>query len=554
MSFLAPQVAAGEYGYHRTTMGRSQRKEAARARRDRERGNARRRATWITLSLATVLSLQLWSSWGKFGLPFLDTRLHYNYDNAEFTFRARCGNRNGDLRSQFGVTANAYSRWGERSGEPWYYTDHPFLVKALFQQYTKIVSTEEWASRAFYFAVSFAIATGLYTLLLQTTGSLLASLAGAATLVSLPLFAVYQTCVKFETDGMLVSVWLFVALTAYLREGKRRALAVYGILTAVAFLVHWTAALFVGAVGTYLLIASWRGKDPTPKRALAVTVSAGILGIGLLVASMSYIQRGWHAAWGHLARAFAVRSAPIPAGTWWARQWSFSKANFTGLFPWLVVGLSLFLAGRWCWSTYAQRKPPTQPLWSARLLVLFVLSTLTVACVWLFSFPQGSFIHKYWQYWFCLAIAALVAAFLASVRTTVFGFAAGTVACCGLVIYLFSAARASYAGVLGEQLGTTEDIVFLSSLREDRFSRMVFVPVSETPLNQWFDGPLFEYYTDRRVVTAASGGDLHVGDKVLVLRYRQRGDVIAALSDWSHKALVSEKCGSRLCAYDVADR
>ncbi len=465
------------------------RTQAGGARRDPERGSAGRRPLWIALSLASVLALQLWACWGKLGLPFLDTRLHYNYDNANFTFKARSGNRNGDLRSQLGVTMNAYSRWGERAGEPAYYTDHPFLVKALFQQYTKIVGTPEWASRSFYLVVSFLIAAGTYTILLQTTGSLLASLAAAATLVSLPLFAVYQTCVKFETDGMLVSVWVFVSLTAYLRHGTRRALTGYGILTGLAFLVHWTAALFVCVIGAYLLMASSRARDPAMKRALVVTATAAILGIGALFACMSYLQRGSSAAWGALAGSFARRSASIPAETWWERQWVYSQKNFSEGLPWLVLGLSLFLAGRWLWSRFAQPKASTAPLQGEHLLALFFVSTLAVACVWQFAFPQGSFVHVYWQYWFCLPIAMVVAAFIASLRTLPFAFAAGNLACAALVMSLLAASRASYAGVFGDQLGTNEDIAFLSSLREDRFNRLVFVPLADTPLNQWFQGP-----------------------------------------------------------------
>ncbi len=513
--------------------------------------NARRKSVWIALSLAGVLALQLWVCWDKLGLPFLDTRLHYNYDNAAFTFKARSGNRNGDLRSQFGVTMNSYSRWGERMGKPTYYTDHPFLVKALFQQYTRIVGTREWASRSFYLAVSFAIAAGLYTILLQTTGSLLASLAGTATLVSLPLFSVYQTCVKFETDGMLVSVWLFAALMAYFRDGTKRTLTFYGVLTGLAFLFHWTAVLFVGALTTYLVVAYLRRRNPTVKAALLVTVSAGILGMGALLAGTSYLQGGWGAARGALAKSYTTRSTSIPAGAWWAKQWIYSRMNFSEALPWLVLGVSLFLAGRWVWSRFTQSKAPIMPLPSAQLLVLFFVSTLAVACAWQLCFPQGSFIHVYWQYWFCLPIATLVAAFLASLRTTRFGFVAGTVACCALVMYLFSASRASYAGVLEDQLGTTEDIAFLGSLRDDRFDRMVFIPLSDTPLNQWFQGPLFEYYTDRPVTVAASEADIHPGDKALVLRYERRDDVVARLAAWSHKRLANEKCGLRLCAYDV---
>jgi MFS family permease len=508
---------------------------------------------WKALSLAGVLALQLWTCWDKLGLPFLDTRLHYNFDNAAFTVRARSGNRNGDLRSQLGVTINAYSRWGERTGKPAYYTDHPFLVKALFQQYTRIVGTREWASRSFYLAVSFAIAAGLYTVLLQTTGSLLASLAGTATLVSLPLFAVYQTVVKFETDGMLVSVWLFAALTAYLQKGTRRALTVYGILAGLAFLVHWTAALFVCVLGAYLLTISWRGGRPASKRALLVTVAAAILGAATLFACMSYVQGSWGAAWEALAGSFHVRSASIPAETWWARQWVYSRKNFSEGFPWFVLGLSLLLGGRWLWSRSVRSKVSSAPLRSARLLALFFVSTLTVACAWLFLFPQGSFVHVYWQYWFCLPIATLVAAFVASLREHRLALAAGGLACAALVMYLLAASRASYAGVLGDQLGTSEDISFLSSLREDRFNRWVFVPMTDMPLNQWFQGPLFEYYTDRPVAIAAGPGDLHGGEKILVLRYRQRDEVAASLARWSQKRLSNEKCGLRLCAYDVLE-
>src|SRR5262249_56023995 len=123
------------------------------------------------------------------------------YDNADFLFRARSGNRNGDLRSQLGVTVNAYSRWGERAGSPNYNTDHPFLVKALLQQYTKLVGLEEWGSRSFYLALSFSLAAGLYTVLLTTTGNMLTALTGAAVVGSLPVFAGGPTGGQVQADG-----------------------------------------------------------------------------------------------------------------------------------------------------------------------------------------------------------------------------------------------------------------------------------------------------------------------------------------------------------------
>lgn len=519
---------------------------SATAPRKDERPGARLRSAWVLLSLAAVLAIQLWICWGKLGSPFLDTRLHYNYDNADFSFRARSGNRNGDVRSQFGVTVNAYSRWGERVGPPNYNTDHPFLVKALFQQYVKIVGDEEWASRSFYLGVSFAVAAGFYALLLKTTGWLLASFAGAAAFVSLPVFAIYQTSVKFETDGMLVSVWLFVVLMAYLKTGKLWALVAEGILTGLAFLTHWTAILFVGTVLVWLGLAFWRRKDARAKRALVVSLSASVLGLLALVALMSYLQGGWRPVSRILAAAFVVRSEPIPLGTWWARQWLYAELNFTDALVWLVVVAGLLIA-----IPHRKRVSSARPVLSSPGIVTFAICTLSVALVWLVAFRQGSLIHVYWQYWFSFPIAVLLALAIASVSVTPLGRVGGAAIALVLVIFLITVSRKAYAGVLADQLGTPEDIAFLRSLREDRFSRFVFVPVTKAALNDWFQGPLFQYYTDRPVAIAAAGDDLQEGDKLLVLRYQQRDEVAAGVARWSRKKLANERCGPRFCAYDV---
>ena len=516
---------------------------AAEVRPTEERKTGRGRILWISLSLAAVLGLEIWFCLGSFRLPFLDTRLHYSYDNAVFLFQSRCGDRSGDLRSQFGVTKQSYSRWGEKTGEARYYTDHPFLVKALFQQFTRIAGTEEWTSRVFSLAVSFGIAAGFFVIVMRLTASLLSAFAGTVVLVSLPLFAVYQTCIKFETDGMLAGVWVFAALTGFLENGKRSSLRAYGILAALAFLVHWTSALLVGAVGLWLLVSWLRRRDLERGRVLGATIVAGIAGIVLLALAFSYLQHGWSGALAELARSFSVRSAPVPLPEWWERQRAYLAANFTSVLLWAALAVAVFLAA------LAFRRARSSP---PGLLAVFFFTTLAVAAVWLIAFRQGSFIHKYWQYWLCLPIATLAAAFVSSLKRSRLALLAGTAGCLALSVYLLLAAKESYAGVLKEQLGTPEDIAFLKTLRDDSFQRFVFVPVADTPLNQWFQGPLFEYYTDRPVVTSSSGSDVRAGDKALLLRFRQRESVTAAVSNWSGKTLANEKCGLRFCAYDVA--
>ncbi len=523
----------------------------ARARQEAERRRAALRPAWIAASLAAVLALQLWTCRGRFGVPFLDTRLHYHYDNAEFAFDARSGLRNGDLRSQFGVTRNTYARWGERTGPPAYYTDHPFLVKALFQQWARVAGTSEWAPRAFSLGVSFLVAAGLYAVLLLTTGSLAAALGGAAVFVSIPLFSLYQTTLKFETDGMLASVWVFAALAAHLGSGGRRGLAAYGILAGLAFLTHWTSALFVCAVAASLVPAARRG-DSAARRALAATALASALGLAALAAALSYLQGSPAAAWQALARSLARRAEAVPAGAWWARQRLYARMNFGEELPWIVAALSVLLLVAWLRSRGKPARASQRPeMPEPRLLAVFFAATLAVAAAWLLAFRQGSFIHVYWQSWFCLPVAALIGACLAAPRTGTAASAAGHLACVILVARLASASQASYEAMAADQLGTAEDVAFLSSLREDRFARFVFVPITDTPLNPWFAGPLFEYYTDRAVAVAAAPEDLRPGDKALVLRYRQREDVATRLAAWSRQRLVNEKCGLRICAYDV---
>ncbi len=503
----------------------------------------------VALGLALVLGLQLWTCRGRFTRPFLDTRLHYDFDNADFAFRARSGLRDGTLRSQFGVTLDRYSRWGERRGPSQYNTDHPFLAKALFQQCARFAGTSEGSSRIYALLLAMLVASGLFVVVLQATGRALPALAAGATLVSLPVFATYQTCIKFEIDGMAAGVWLFASLAAYERRGTRRRLLVCATMVTVSILTHWTAALFAGVLGLRLAAAAWREHDPLAKRALAATAAAGAAGLAALLAAMAYLQGGFGPAFGVLARAKTIRTAPVPASAWWQRQALYAHQNFAPAVPWLVLGLAAVVAFRWT-KRRAESREKTGP--APIGLGAFFAATLAVGLVWVAAFPQGSFIHVYWQLWLCLPIAALAGGFVASFPRGGAGERVAALVIAGGVAAGIAASRADYAGILRDQLGTPEDVAFLASLRDDAFDRFVFVPVTDTPLNPWFTGPLFEYYADRAVVDASAPSDVQPGDKLLVLRYKPREDVRQHVAAWSGRSLTNEKCGERICAYDVA--
>ncbi len=531
------------------------RPENRRRRLETEGATTRARAAFgrragIALALAAVAALQIAATRGRLDGPFLDTRLHYAHDNALYGFQIRSGLRDADPRSQFGVTVAAYDRWGEATGRPSYYTDHPFLLKALLQLYARFAGVSEWTTRSFYLLVAAATAAGLFAVLLSTTGSVFAAAAGAATLVTLPVFSVYQLSVKSEADGMLVAVWLYGAFVATLRRGTRRPRLVYATLAVAAFLTHWTVILFVGVLAAYELLLARR--HPRARQLLATTAAASAVGLAALLGLMSWLQRGWTGAREALTRSFRVRSQAIGFAEWGARQLLYVQKNFTvtaALLSLAMLGLLVARVVRRGAASRAETEPSEEPSGLA-LVEGFVLVTAAVAVLWVGLFPQGSFVHVYWQYWFCLPIAALVAATVAMAEGTRLR-APARVAACVLVAALFVAARKEYAGIVADQLGTPEDVAFLQTLRDDAYARLVFVPLTDTPLTAWFQGPLFLYYTDRPIAIASRPEELHPGDKLLVLRYTDRALAVKGLEGWSGRRLLHEKCGLRICAYDV---
>jgi hypothetical protein len=542
-------VLGYDFGYQEARMARKK-GTSTKVKQQSTRPRKTRRGP-VVFTLLGVALLQIIMTYGTLDLPLLDTRLHYNYDNAWFTFFARNGNRNADLRSQFGVTDNRYEAWGVQRAKPAYYTDHPFLVKAAFQQYCRVFGHGEWSGRSFYLLVSFGIAAGVFLLLLRATRRLLAALIGAVFLVSIPLFATFQTCVKFELDGMLLGTWQLVVLSMALETPTRARLLLFGVLNALAVMTHWTSGLCAAFSVGLILVLFLRNRTAGLKKTALAGIVGGIVGFCLLLALFSFVKGDWSGAQHALTSSFERRTdaTAIDLGSYVQRQWTYARTNFST--P-LLVGIGL-ISAIWAIRGFGGRSVPTkepradidQTLWIA------IASTLATACVWQFVFLQGSFIHVYWQLWFTLPVAMLLGA-----TTILSSEGRGTRrAWIGAVVigvlFLSSAARDNRDEIIASQLGKEGDIRFLKSLRDDPFSRFVFLPVSNHELNVWFTGPLFEYYTDRPVRISGAGEKIANDEKVLILKYPQQEQLVAAVEKQAGCALVNEKCGPRFCAYDV---
>jgi hypothetical protein len=246
----------------------------------------------------------------------------------------------------------------------------------------------------------------------------------------------------------------------------------------------------------------------------------------------------------------------VPAGEWLARQGLYLGANF----GWALVSAVSAIAAVAVAARFARARrreagpnapPKDAPASKGAGLSLLVAATAVTGTLWLLLFPEGSFIHRYWQLWLALPAAAAVGAFVAALKGRPGPRIAACVAVALLCLHLRGLSAETYESVLADQLGAPADVEFLASLREERFTRFVFIPLTPDPLNDWFQGPGFPYYTDRPVAILEPDRPPRVGEKLLVLRLDRRDTALREIGAQFGVRFTNERCGPRFCAYDV---
>jgi len=508
--------------------------------------------------LATViLTLQLLLAADTFNDRFLNTFYHYCFDNAFFTTAARHANALGVPANRCGIVLPVTHRgWNEPAAPPSFYTHHPYGVKLLMQQVMRITGYSELASRGFSLAVSMCAALGMFVTLSMLCGDPFCGAIGAGVFVSLPVMALYQTCVKFEIDGMASSAWIVPCIITFCERPTRFRHGLLLMAGVVAALSSWTGLMFAALMSTALVVAG----DIDPLRAGNRTSrTAGILlavGLGLggaLLLTLFVWQKGGVPAFvADLSGAFRVHSERrgFTNTEWAARQWGHSVANF-GVAGLALLGAGFFLIVR----GISQRRTPA-PLGSSRrgrpqLLFLFLCVSMATAVLWVVVFREGSYFHEYWTMVACMPIAT-AAAMLVTVAPPAYRIAAYGMGVL-LVIGMYTTSWQAFASRLESMRdeGTRPDVEFVMSFRDERFDRFVFVPLGDHPFNIWFHPRLFEFYTDRTVVPVASAGAVSSGDKVIVLAYTEQ----TAAEDFVEKqlgiTLTNRRCGPRFCVYDA---
>ncbi len=265
---------------------------------------------------------------------------------------------------------------------------------------------------------------------------------------------------------------------------------------------------------------------------------------------MAFVRGGAGPAWAPLAESFARSSGPVPAGEWLARQCALSRREFRRGLPRDRRGgrpSPPFSSSRGDESGRRHRpEGPGSPFSSPR-------RPRPAPSGSSFS-PQGSHIHRYWQLWLTLPAAAAVGAAVAASRGRRGPRVAAGLLVALLCLHLRRLSAETYDGILADQLGTPADIEFLASLRNDAFTRLVFIPLTQDPLNDWFQGPGFPYYTDRQVATLEPGRPPRAGEKLLVLSVEGRDEALEEIGAEFGLRFTNETCGPRFCARDVEAR
>jgi len=504
-----------------------------------------------------ILAMQGAMAADAFRDQFLNTCYNYTFDNAFFTTAARHANALGAPANRWGVVEpGAHHCWNEPAAPPSFYTHHPYGLKLLMQQVMRFTGHTEVASRGFSLAVAMCAALGMFATLSIGCGSPLCGAIGAGVFVSLPVMATYQTCVKFEIDGMAASAWVVPCIAVFLNRPTRFSRGLVLVAGVAAALSSWTSLMFAALMSGALVVPGVIPSSPaggSASRSAGIVLAAGVTLGTMLLLSLFVWQKGGMAAFvAELAGVFRVHSERkgFTNVEWLERQWRYGLGSFG------IVGLALLGAGvvmivREAFKLRILEAPGSCKRQQPRLLFLFLCVSMATTVLWVVVFREGSHCHDYWSMVACMPIAAAAAALVngapPACKTAAYGI--GALVVLGMYLTSWQAFASRLESWRAE--GTGPDVEFVMSFRHERFNRFVFVPLGDHPFNIWFHPRLFEYYTDRTVVPAASAGPVGNGDKVIVLAYDEQQAAEDFVQQQFGIRLANRRCGPRFCVYDA---
>jgi hypothetical protein len=412
-------------------------------------------------------------------------------------------------------------------------------------------------SRVFALAVSIVAALGVLVTVSLLARSIAAGGLGAATFVSLPVMATFQTCLKFEIDGMAASAWVFPAVVAFLgRPTAVRRCLLLGVGIA-SGLTAWTGVIFAALTAGLLHLPGSAGRGVSPgmaRQAAGLLVLGMGIAIAVLLAAFAWQKGGVATLGADLGSAFRTHAerAGFTNREWLARQVKHSWMNYglVGL-PLLAMGgvIAVTWMGRLASGIGSGSDDPARPA----LLSSFLAVSLATGVIWTVVFREGSFIHEYWSIPTSMGAGAVIPLLIARTAAR----HRRTAVLCGAVVvlaaYLTSWQAFGHRLALWRAEQAEADIEFLKSQRTERFTEFVFLPLGNHPFNAWFQTRLFEYYTDRPLRRHEPGSPLTRNSRLILLKYDDQASAEAFVEQKLRVKLRNRRCGPRFCVYEVRE-
>lgn len=378
--------------------------------------------------LFTVWAIVWVALWAGGMWLLLDHRLDRKFDwnTSYFSIAARNLVRDGFAASHGGVYLTAGDFKGHRS----FYAGHPPLTAWLLYGWMKTVGDHERMIRALPLAFSALNLLLLYALVRRVFGAP-AALAATILCSLLPMTAYYAQVVNMEP---FVLTFMLGASLGYLGWARSSSRVGFGLLVVCVILGCWTdwpMYVFTGFLAVLhfvrrrdgLIVATPDGGETVEKagRPVMSTLFLLLLPVVMFGVFWGYVKLNGadlseltERAADRMTASADATARPTNLGGYatllkGVRDGGHLKDWFINLFT--PAALVLATLGALLWPKWTRRLSLASGEAGRRAAFRIVLALLLTQLTYTLAFPQGAYVHEFWQYYLAVPVAVLAAGF-----------------------------------------------------------------------------------------------------------------------------------------------
>lgn len=405
--------------------------------------------------------------------PFIDGRLHWNYDNADYLKRA-VHSTNSSIPSWkkiFGTSNYEYDRSGQVKSIQ-YYAHHGLLQPFLFNLYAKLVGYGEYTPRSFSLLISMAASACFILILVQFIHSPLILLFGGLLYQLMPLNLAYFDHWKYENIAELM-LYLTI-LTGLYRHSFRYQ---WPFLLSLLFAFHSDYYIYLPI---FLFLAYLLKQE---KETMNPRIIWGICSLGILTTFALQFLLGFD--FDNIINILVFRlnlgESHFSFWNWCTKTMRFIVMNIGYCYLWLGFILSVFAI--------------KTKHWKKNLLIYLGIIVLLSNLIWIAVFQNHSFIHHYSHWFFGPSIALLITAYLQMAAQQKW-FTHSWFLICLLILPLLFLSFIQYRTMIDRfqkaRYGHIDDIEYIQSA----YKRIRYFNDGKSGPIGWWSSPIPYLYTD----------------------------------------------------------